>query len=329
MGPIECRKRLLRQIIDVNETSFTQVALDLFKFQANHNELYGRFLNLLRCEVDEVQDVTSIPFLPIEAFKHHEIKTGSWKEEVIFQSSGNVKSQHFTSSISFYHNHAAQIFEDRFGPLSGYEIFGLLPHYLKAGQSSLVSMVRAFMDRSGQETEHFYLDDFKGLVQAMNACAGDRVPILFGVTYALLDFASAHPGSLPSEALIFETGGMKGRKKEWRKSELHEFLKESLGINAVHSEYGMTELLSQAYAEDGAFFQPPRSMHIMFKELNDPTAEVMIRKAGVAHIIDLANIDTCSFIATSDLGVSHGPSGFEILGRVQDADLRGCQLMYI
>ena len=329
MGHEEIRKSLLERISLVNEMTFHQVALDLFQFQAQHNAVYRHFLNLLSGNLMEVSDVSQIPFLPIEIFKHREIKTGSWDEEVIFESSGAVKSQHFGRSLTFYHQHAIEIFEDRFGGLNQYEVFGLLPHYLRAGQSSLVSMVKAFMKHSGQDKDHFFLDDFPGLVKAIGRTANDRRPLLFGVTYALIDFANAHPASLPSETLVFETGGMKGRREEWSKTQLHNFLKDKLKLASLYSEYGMTELFSQAYASAGSFYQWPKSMKILFKEINDPTTEVALRKVGVAHIIDLANIDTCSFIASADLGINHGKLGFEILGRVQNADLRGCQLLYL
>ena len=329
MGHEESRKSLLNKISSVDDLSFSDVALELFQLQARYNQVYGDFLKLLHYKPQQVRYVQQIPFLPISVFKHRVVKTGTWQEEVIFQSSGDTKSRHFGRSLSYYHNHAIQIFEDHFGAMSQFEFFGLLPHYLEAGQSSLVSMVRAFMNRSGQEKEHFYLDDFAGLVQAINSGMKDRRPVLFGVSYALLDFANAHPASLPPGTMLFETGGMKGRKKEWQKHALQEYLRSQLKINALYSEYGMTELFSQAYASADAYFQLPKSMKILFKELNDPMAEVAPGKAGVAHIIDLANIDTCSFIATSDLGVNHRSSGIEILGRVQDSDLRGCQLLYL
>ncbi len=323
------RKRLMEEISKPSMVDFEEIALSVFRFQAYHNSIYRQFLTLLGAQVDKIRELSAIPFLPITTFKNHSVKTGTWEAQCVFQSSGAIKSQHHIRSLEHYHQHAIETFEDLVLSLNQSEIFGLLPHYLRAGQSSLVSMVKAFMNHSGQRNEHFYLDDFDALSEALHRTEKGRKPILFGVTYALLDFAFQKPASIPKDTIVIETGGMKGREEEWDKHRLHLYLKERLDVTDIRSEYGMTELISQAYARAPFHLQSPQTLRVLCKEFNDPFREVRKGKAGVMHLIDLANIDTCSFIASEDIGIDHGPLGFEIVGRLQDSDLRGCQLLYL
>ncbi len=319
----------MQRLKSVTPKSFDSLALDVFRFQVDYNPIYAQFLSHLTLPtLAEISKLSQVPFLPIEAFKHHPVKTGHWQEEQIFQSSGDVKSHHYIRSLTFYHEHALEIFTSRFGDVHQYQIFGLLPHYLQAGQSSLVSMVHAFMKASGQRDEHFFLSDLGALCRSLQGVK-DRRPLLFGVSYALLDLAEKYPGQLPSETLVIETGGMKGRKEEWSKVDLLAYLDQALGAREICSEYGMTELLSQAYSVKNGHFIPPSSMQVRCHEINDPLTEAKAAKPGVVHIIDLANIDSCSFIATADLGRVHPDHSFEIMGRLDHSDLRGCQLLYI
>ena len=329
MGYEERRYDLVHRMKSLTPGTFEDLALDVFRFQVDNNPIYAEFISHLTLPpLAEIYALSQVPFLPIEAFKHHPVKTGYWQEEQIFQSSGKVKSHHYIRSLSFYHHHALEIFSSRFGDVRQYEIFGLLPHYLQAGDSSLVSMVHAFMKASGQRDEHFFLSDLGALCRSLQGVK-DRRPLLFGVSYALLDLAEKYPGQLPSETLVIETGGMKGRKEEWSKVDLLAYLDQALGAREICSEYGMTELLSQAYSVKNGHFIPPSSMQVRCHEINDPLTEAKAAKPGVVHIIDLANIDSCSFIATADLGRVHPDHSFEIMGRLDHSDLRGCQLLYI
>ena len=323
------RKALLKKVHQVLPEDFESVAMDLLAFQASYNKIYHQFLKLLGVETKEIKTLDQIPCLPIETFKHHPVKTGEWQEELFFESSGPIKSRHHVRSASHYHKLCINTFEQMVAPLDQCEFFGLLPHYLEAGRSSLVSMVTAFMQHSGQKREHFYLYDFEKMVEAINSTVPGKRPVLFGVSYALLDFAESCPKSIPSETLIIETGGMKGRRSEWSKPQLHAYLSEQLGVSNIWSEYGMTELASQAYASSRNYLHPASTLHVLFKELNDPRAGVQSGKAGVMHLIDLGNLDTCAFIASADIGIDHGEQGFEIVGRIQNSDLRGCQLLYV
>ncbi len=305
-----------------------------FAYQSTRSEIYRQFLDAFGWDFDkEPNSVLEIPFLPIETFKHHAIQSGSWECEKVFRSSGTtgaIRSQHQVRRVADYHQHSISLFENQFGPLKDFVVLALLPNYLEAGDSSLVSMVTAFMERSGQSEEGFFMHDFGALSARLRLVedAGKRV-LLFGVTFAMLDFAEEIHAKLAADTILIETGGMKGRGAELSRTELHLYFKKQFGLTSIYSEYGMTELMSQAYTQEEGLFLAPPCMQIFIKEINDPFAEVAPGKTGVIHVVDLANIDTCSFIGTSDLGRKHTDGTFEVLGRLDNSDLRGCHLLYL
>ncbi len=327
------RQICLDLLNEVSETNFEELALRVFRYQAVHNPIYKEFLDQLGCKPDGPASKDEIPFLPISVFKHHKIQTGNWKPEAIFRSSGTsmtMRSRHLVRSLDHYHKFAIEGFEQAFGSLKPYTILALLPHYLEAGDSSLVSMVAAFMQRSDQDRNGFFLRDFAKLHKAIQHCRAGSLPfILFGVSYALLDFCEEFPTQLGVTGMVMETGGMKGRREELTKDELHLRLKSRFQTDRIFSEYGMTELLSQAYTSEDGRFRANHSMKVIVRDLHDPLATAKEGKPGVIHIVDLLNIDSCSFIATEDLGRKWSDGSFQVLGRLDYSDLRGCQLLYI
>ncbi len=323
---------LRNQIAQMQEGDFEELALEVLRFQYAHCSIYRTFVDLLGVDVQQVEEVAAIPYLPIAAFKEHDIQSGSWSPETQFLSSGTtgmVRSRHLVRSIEAYHRGTIATFEHFFGSLRAFEVLAVLPHYLRAGQSSLVSMAQAFMSASGQSETHFYLDDFDRLAREIDRLqGGKRRLLILGVSYALLDFAHAHPMDLSADTLVIETGGMKGRHRDIAREELHAVLRAQLGVPTIHSEYGMTEMSSQAYTDPSGRFHTPPCLRILVREMTDPLVLAAPGKTGIVHVADLANLDTCAFVATEDLGRLHEEGGFEILGRLQHADLRGCHLMY-
>ncbi len=310
--------------------TFEAVALEVFHFQARHNPVYASFLRLLGRAPAQVDALERIPFLPIQSFKKYAIKTGEWRDGLVFTSSGTTgqtPSKHYVRDPQWYDRLAAAAFERLYGPLSGWVVLGLLPSYLERKDSSLVYMVQRFMERSGHRFNDFYLHDFERLKCTLKECLSGRERVLLlGVSFALLDFAEQHPMPLPGVTLM-ETGGMKGRRRELTRAELHQRLKAAFQLEAVHSEYGMTELLSQAYAPAEGRFIPGPTMRVLVREINDPFAYCPPGRTGVLNIIDLGNLDSCAFIATEDLGMRHPDGTFQVLGRLDGSDLRGCNLM--
>lgn len=332
MSEGERRQNLLQELHHLQADNFESLALEFFHYQAQYNLVYRRFLELVSIDKMSVECIEDIPFLPIEVFKYNDIQTGTWSAEAIFRSSGTTavhRSRHLVRSKDFYHRHAVHSFELVYGGLDQMTILALLPNYLEAGESSLVSMVSAFMDQSGQPGNGFFLHDFEDLASSIEHCLkSGKNFMLFGVSYALLDFAEKYSIEIGERGMLMETGGMKGRKDEVSKEFLHSQLAQAFGTSNIHSEYGMTELLSQAYAGSDRVFHCSPTMEILVKELQDPLALRAPGKTGLIHVIDLLNIDTCSFIATEDLG-RMTESGFEVLGRLDHSDLRGCQLLYL
>jgi len=276
--------------------------------------------------------VAEVPFLPIEFFKTHDVRTdpAAWEPQEVFRSSGTTlqqRSRHLVRDPALYRANAAAIFEAAYGPLTGWTFLALLPSYLEQGESSLVAMVADFAQRSGQAQEAFFLRDHAGLLRALaeaQAQPGRRV-MLFGVTYALLDLA-AEVGAAPElqNLTVLETGGMKGRRREMIREELHQELQAAFGPAPIHSEYGMTELLSQAYSPgEGLFYCPPQ-MQVLLRDPADPFSVAEDRAEGAINIIDLANVDSCAFIETKDLARRHPGGAFEVLGRLDNSDIRGC-----
>ncbi len=320
---------LKQRLLNINADSFESLALDVFQFQYEYNKIYRKYVDLLKINIKSVKKMEEIPFLPIQFFKSHKVSTVDAPELKIYESSGttgSVTSKHYVYDEDFYFAVAKRIFEERYGALPQYNILALLPNYLERSNSSLVAMVNYFMKFSGPDSG-FYLDDFSMLHEKVKYLKGKKERfILWGVTFALMDFSETFPMSL-DENIVLETGGMKGRKKEMVRGEVHELLCHNFKIRSVHAEYGMTELFSQAYSQGDGLYSEPFSMKILLRELNDPFSYVAVGKRGGVNVIDLANIDSCSFIATQDLGLKHNDETFEILGRFDDSDVRGCNLM--
>jgi len=306
------------------------MALEIYAYQSVHNPVYNQFLTLSGQFQKSISRIEDIPFLPISFFKSHEVKTGKWASNVLFRSSGTtgaIPSVHAVRDVSFYLDNARRIFEEQYGELSTFNVFALLPGYLERSDSSLVAMASYFIKRSKSPLSGFYLNDFAALKDALEkAKESGRKSLLLGVSFGLLDFAEAYPIDL-SHSLIMETGGMKGRRKEIIREELHQILQTLFNVSAIHSEYGMTELFSQAYSKGGGIYMPGKTMRVLLREFNDPFALAPFGKTGLINVIDLANIDTCSFIATDDIGRLSQDHQFEVLGRYDQSDVRGCNLM--
>ncbi|CAN5905114.1 acyltransferase [soil metagenome] len=322
------------QLQKSGELPFEEMALALFRFQATQNPLYASYLKHLRVKIDDIRTLAQIPFLPISFFKHHAVKTGHFIPETTFLSSGTTqqnRSQHQVADLGFYLQHTVRIFTRFYGSLRQYVFIALLPSYQEQGQSSLIRMVEHFMRESGQEELYFFRQNGSGIYQALQrAREAKRQVMLIGVTYALLDLAAElteGEREMYSDVIVMETGGMKGRREELVRAAVHTELQAAFGISAVHSEYGMTELLSQAYSQGQGIFRSPPAMRILFRDPNDPLSGEEGRASGGINVIDLANVQTCAFIETQDLGRRHPDGSFEILGRFDNSDLRGCSLL--
>jgi hypothetical protein len=328
-------------IFSVTDNNFQEIAIEIFRFQYDSNLVYRSYVDALGVKPHLVDVIEKIPFLPISFFKTDEIKAGKFNVERIFESSGTtqtISSRHHVKYVSLYVESFTRGFENIYGKIENWCILGLLPSYLERGNSSLVFMVENLIKRSGHLQSGFYLNEFERLKETLISLEkAKQKTLLIGVTYALLDFAEQFPPDSYREKLehttIMETGGMKGRREELTRMEVHERLKKAFGKNEIHSEYGMTELLSQAYAvKDGRFKCPPW-MKVMIRDEEDPLAvsvprfQTVAPIAGAINIIDLANVYSCSFIATDDVGKLYPDNSFEVLGRMDGSDLRGCSLL--
>lgn len=320
-------------LFNINAENFEKHALQLFNFQANNNPIYKQYIGNINIKPENVNSLEKIPFLPIEFFKTQTVKTLDWGTEVIFESSGTtgqVRSKHHIEDCKFYNQVSKRFFEDKYGKLQNLNVMALLPSYLERGNSSLVAMVSYFIKESKSEFSGFYLYNFDELEENIIKLRDKSKPIiLIGVSFALLDLAERLRSNHFSDVIVMETGGMKGRREELTREELHNVLKDSFKISAVHSEYGMTELLSQAYAKEDGIFEPPPWMKVLVREPNDPFNMVDQERTGGINIIDLANIHSCSFVETQDLGKKIGADCFNILGRFDNSDIRGCNLLSI
>lgn len=325
------RSQLLYQIQHLNAQNFDQTSLEVFHYQYQTNPIYQKFVQLLGKNTAEIKEVHQIPFLPISLFKTHKIQAEVWKEARIFKSSGttgSVQSCHYVRDLDVYLQNASTIFEEVYGPLQDFCILALLPSYLERQDSSLIYMVDHFIKKSDSNDSGFYLYNVNDLALKLQKLSQKpQKVLLLGVTYALLDFAESHPMELPNNFIIMETGGMKGRRKEMLRKEVHEVLKAAFGLEQIHSEYGMTELLSQAYSQGEELFYPASSMRMLCRESTDPLSILPFGRTGGLNIIDLANLDSCSFIATDDLAKVYQDGSFEVLGRFDASDIRGCNLM--
>jgi hypothetical protein len=306
------------------------LAPELFRFQYGQNALYRAYVDALRVNPAHVETPEQIPFLPIRFFKTHPVVSGDFEPEAIFESSGTTQTQnsrHLVKDTGIYTRSFMEAFRRFYGPAESFVVLGLLPSYLERQHSSLVYMVQELITRSGHPESGFYLYEHDKLADTLLALEARRQPVLLiGVTFALLDFAEAYRLNL-RHTIVMETGGMKGRREEWTRNELHAFLMERLGVPAIHAEYGMTELLSQAYSKGGGLFQCPPWMKVLVRDENDPFDLSAASASGVINVIDLANIHSCAFIATDDIGRLQADGSFEVLGRLDHSALRGCSLM--
>jgi phenylacetate-coenzyme A ligase PaaK-like adenylate-forming protein len=311
------------------QNSFDREALSLFRFQAEHSPVYSDYIRALGVDPGQVRQVGDIPFLPIRFFKTHQITTTAFVPDLLFESSGTtgmVNSKHWVKDPALYERSFLEGFRHFYGEPEDWCILGLLPSYLERRHSSLVYMVERLIRLSGHPAGGFYLYEHERLAQQLDSLEREgQKTLLIGVTFGLLDFATEHALSL-KHTVVMETGGMKGRKEEWTREQVHGFLRERLGVAAVHSEYGMTELLSQGYSKGEGIFQSVPWMRLYVREEDDPLS-VRDRGKGVLNVIDLANIYSCAFIGTEDLGHIHPDGSFEVLGRVDNSDIRGCSLL--
>ena len=342
------------KVFSIEQNRFEQLALEIFQFQFTANLVYRSYVTALSIQPAEVDQIDKIPFLPISFFKTDQIKTGEFNEQVIFESSGTTQmasSRHFVKDLAIYKESFTRNFEGMYGSISEWCILGLLPSYLERSNSSLVYMVDNLIKESGHSQSGLYLHDFEKLKDTLLLLErSGKKTLLIGVTYALLDFAERFPPDSYPESLnytvIMETGGMKGRREELTRMEVHDRLKRAFGKNEIHSEYGMTELLSQAYAKKEGRFQCPVWMKVMIRDEEDPltvrsqesvvgSQELITQYSplttltGAINIIDLANVYSCSFIATDDVGKLYPDNSFEVLGRMDNSDLRGCSLLTV
>ncbi len=326
---MDFEKSLKQKLFLSDDSNFEKLALEVFQFQALQNSVYHEYIQNLGIRAQDITSIYEIPYLPISFFKKKRVITGHWSAEATFESSGttgSIRSKHYVKSIPFYLSHSLRIFTSFYGKPRDYHVLALLPSYLERDNSSLVLMVKHLIDQSKSLYSGFYLDDLDQLYnQLKNAKKTTRRILLIGVSFALLDFIEKFQIDLKGH-IVMETGGLKGRRKEIIRQELHKILKEGFNLSNIHSEYGMTELMSQAYSNGSGAFKTPSSMKLLLRDTLDPFNLSSTIDQGGVNIIDLGNIDSCSFIETEDIGKRH-PIGYEILGRFDNSDIRGCNLM--
>ncbi len=320
-----------KNIFDIKtEADFNVLALEIFHFKYDKNKVYHRFVEEIGVDTTALKNYREIPFLPIEFFKTHKVVCGDFEEEAVFQSSGttgSTTSRHFVKNIGLYERSLLRGFELFFGKPEEYVFLALLPSYLERTGSSLVHMVNLLIQLSKNENSDFYLHDYHKLAEVLTKLKKQHKKIiLLGVTYALLDLAEQFPVKFP-DLILMETGGMKGKRREMVREELHGILQSAFGVKSIFSEYGMTELLSQAYSKGGGIFSTPPWMKVLIRDVNDPLSLMPKHRSGGINVIDFANIYSCSFIATQDLGKQHTLLNFEVLGRFDNSDVRGCNLL--
>jgi len=312
------------------KADFNRLALEVFRFQYDRNPVYRKFADSLGTKPSLIKTYKEIPFLPIEFFKTHKVVCGNYEPEAVFESSGTTgthTSRHFVKKVSLYEKSLLQGFIRFFGEPREYVFLALLPSYLERTGSSLVHMADMLIRLSSRSESGFYLHDYQRLAQRLSALQQQKAKvILLGVTYALLDLAEQYPMDFP-ELIVMETGGMKGKRREMVREELHGILQKAFGVQNIYSEYGMTELLAQAYSKGKGVFSTPPWMKVLIRDVNDPLSYVTQGKSGGINVIDLANLYSCSFIATQDLGKCHSGGRFEVLGRFDNSDVRGCNLL--
>lgn len=320
-------------IFSINsESTFHDACMRVFQYQFEHNAVYRSFCDLLYVHPSEVSRIEEIPFLPIEFFKSREVVSGNFESVQTFSSSGTTGSQtskHYVKDLQLYEDSYNTAFEHFYGPAEDYVVLALLPSYLEREGSSLIYMVEDLIKQSKHPESGFYLDDLDDLQKLLVRLDSEGKPILLiGVSFALLDLVERYNFNL-SHTIVMETGGMKGRRKELVREELHAQLASGFGVSQIHSEYGMTELLSQAYSKGDGRFNCPPWMRVLTRDTEDALTIQAEGKTGGINVIDLANLHSCSFIATQDLGRVNADQSFEILGRFDNSDIRGCNLMVL
>ncbi|MDR0194064.1 MAG: acyl transferase [Myroides sp.] len=321
------------EIIQIQtKKDFHKVAMKVFRFQYEHNPVYQQFCNLLNKTPEQVKTLTDVPFLPIEFFKSRDVLSSTDPIQITFTSSGTtgmITSKHHVTDLAYYEYSFRSAFSHFYGNIEDYVVLALLPAYLEREGSSLIYMVEDLIEGSNQPESGFYLHNYEELAKMLvDLDKQGRNVLLIGVTYALLDMIEMQKFNL-SNTIIMETGGMKGRRKEMIREELHQVLCDGFGVSKIHSEYGMTELLSQGYSFGDGVFECPPWMDILTRDPEDALTYVEEGKTGGVNVIDLANINSCSFIATQDLGKKYNDGSFEILGRFDHSDIRGCNLMVV
>ena len=330
--PGEMKSELRDRVFNIkNQTDFRDTALEVFNYQINRNAVYHEFITRLRKNIKEVRTIADVPFLPVEFFRNQKIITGDYPVEMIFESSGTTgvaPGRHFVADLSLYEDSFFKAFRYFYGDPGEYLITALLPSYIEREGSSLVYMTDKLIKKSLHPLSGFYKDNNDELISTINRSkALSQKTLLLGVSFALLDLADNLSPDL-SGVIVMETGGMKGRRKELTRLELHTILKEKFNVTSIHSEYGMTELMSQAYSKNEGIFYCPPWMKVVIRDPQDPLSIYSgTGRTGGINIIDLANLNSCSFIATGDLGRLHDDGGFEVLGRFDNSDIRGCNLM--
>lgn len=309
---------------------FEKIALKTFRFQYENNLVYKQFCDLIKTNPQEIKNLSQIPFLPISFFKTHQVISNKNPIQEIFSSSGttgSINSKHFVTDVSIYEQSYQCGFTNFYGNIENFVILALLPSYLERNGSSLIYMIEDLINKTNNPNSGFYLNNHIDLINKLIQLEEEgQSVILIGVTYALLDLIEIQKFNL-KHTIIMETGGMKGRRKELIREELHNILCEGFGVQTIHSEYGMTELLSQAYSLGNGLFECPNWMQILIRDTEDPLTYLPDGKTGGVNVIDLANRNSCSFIATQDLGKKHSNKTLEILGRFDNSDIRGCNLM--
>lgn len=331
-----CKKHALISNSDIvtltNQKQFEKIALKIFRQQFDTNPVYQEFCCHLNRNKNNVKSILQIPFLPIQLFKSHSVISGEATNPIVFTSSGTTgfeTSKHYVSDITLYEESYKRGFAEFYGNIENYVVLAVLPSYLERKGSSLIYMVDDLIKRTKNPDSGFYLDNYEVLIEKLiHLDSSGKNVLLIGVTYALLDLVEQYSFQLKN-TIIMETGGMKGKRKEIIREELHEKLCKGFGVSAIHSEYGMTELLSQAYSFGNGVFECPPWMQIHIRDTEDALSYVKDGKTGGINVIDLANLHSCSFIATQDLGKKYPNKSFEVLGRFDNSDIRGCNLMVI
>ncbi|MCS7075361.1 MAG: acyl transferase [Bacteroidia bacterium] len=314
-----------------NSADWNTYFIELFHFHKKYNPVYAHYLKLIKYNTNP-QHYTQIPTLPITLFRKCAVHIPTFKPVLHFESSSTTQStpsKHYVIDLEYYHRSIIKHFRSFF-TAEKYTFLCLLPGYLERPRASLVYMMKYLIEQCGTQHSGFFIHDFEGLKNSIEKAIHRQESIfLIGVAFALLDFAVKYPIALPSSTIVMETGGMKGRRKEWVREELHQFLKQRFQIQTIYAEYGMTELLSQAYSYDSMHFHAPAWMRVYATEINDPFAVTSQKSNGVLNIIDAANVYSCPFIQTQDIGRVHESGIFEVLGRLDYSELRGCNLMYV